>query len=69
MVNVLGQRTGSPPSTQGVDAALDVDGASVHVYGKPDVREGRKMGHVTVIGDDPADIRARAEAAAEAIRL
>ena len=31
---------------------LDVPGAAVHLYGKPAVRPGRKMGHVTrVLGD------------------
>ena len=31
---------------------LDVSGAAVHLYGKPAVRPGRKMGHVTrVLGD------------------
>jgi 5-(carboxyamino)imidazole ribonucleotide synthase len=35
----------------------------VHLYGK-DVRPGRKIGHVTVIGDDMADVRRRARAAA-----
>ncbi len=69
MVNVLGQRTGSPPSTEGLEEALSVDGAAVHIYGKPDVRDGRKMGHVTVIGEDRDDIRSRAENAAAAIRL
>jgi 5-(carboxyamino)imidazole ribonucleotide synthase len=69
MVNVLGRRTGSPASTEGLDEALAVDGAAVHIYGKPDVRDGRKMGHVTVIGENRDDIRSRAEKAAAAIRL
>jgi 5-(carboxyamino)imidazole ribonucleotide synthase len=34
-------------------------GARVHLYGK-DPRPGRKIGHVTVTGDDPALVRARA---------
>jgi len=69
MVNVLGQRTGSPASTEGLNDALAVNGAAVHIYGKPDVRDGRKMGHVTVIGEDRDNIRSRAEKAAAAIRL
>ena len=69
MVNVLGTRDGSPPRTDGLDDAVSVPGAHVHVYGKPDVRPGRKMGHVTVVGDDRASVRRRAEAAADAIRL
>ena len=38
-------------------------GARIHVYGKQ-VRPGRKVGHVTVVGDDPVDCLARARHAA-----
>lgn len=68
MVNVLGQREGTA-HPEGMAEALAVPGASVHIYGKPDVRPQRKMGHVTVTGDDPADVRRRAEEAAACIRL
>ena len=69
MVNVLGRRDGSPPRTTGLDEALAVPGAAVHVYGKPDVRPNRKMGHVTAIGAAPDEVRERAETAAAAISL
>jgi len=39
----------------------------VHMYGKP-VRPGRKIGHVTVTGDDPGDLRDRARRAASYLR-
>lgn len=68
MVNVLGTRTGTA-RPEGLAEALGVPGAAVHVYGKPDVRPTRKMGHVTVTGDDPEDVRARAEEAAAYLRL
>src|SRR5262249_18938752 len=35
----------------------------VHLYGKA-VRPGRKVGHVTALGDDPAEVAGRATAAA-----
>jgi 5-(carboxyamino)imidazole ribonucleotide synthase len=38
----------------------------VHLYGKS-VRPGRKVGHVTVCGDDLEDVRARARHAADFI--
>jgi 5-(carboxyamino)imidazole ribonucleotide synthase len=41
-------------------------GVKVHMYGK-DVRPGRKVGHVTVVGDDLEDCRARARHAADFI--
>jgi 5-(carboxyamino)imidazole ribonucleotide synthase len=65
MVNVLG---GDHPDLY--RAYLHVmardPGAKVHMYGK-EVRPGRKVGHVTVCGDDLADVRARAQHAADYI--
>jgi 5-(carboxyamino)imidazole ribonucleotide synthase len=69
MVNVLGRRDGSPPRTEGLDRALNTERVTPHIYGKPDVRPGRKMGHVTALGTDRADTRKRAEMAASAIEL
>ena len=54
MVNVLGHRSG-PVQAEGFADALAVPGAKVHLYGKPEVRPKRKMGHVTVTGPDAAD--------------
>lgn len=67
MVNVIGNRTG-PTENRGLDRALAVTGASVHLYGKDDVRPGRKMGHVTALGPDVATARARATKAAGEIQ-
>lgn len=69
MVNVLGDREGTPPRTEGLPQALEIDGVSPHIYGKPDVRPGRKMGHVTALGNDRDDTRDRAEQAAASIDL
>ncbi len=69
MVNVLGRRESTPPQIRGLQDALAVPGATVHVYGKPDVRPNRKMGHVTVTGTDRNDVYQRAEEAAGFIRL
>jgi 5-(carboxyamino)imidazole ribonucleotide synthase len=40
--------------------------ANVHTYGKAP-RAGRKMGHVTVVGQDSADVLAEARATAQAL--
>jgi 5-(carboxyamino)imidazole ribonucleotide synthase len=45
---------------------LAVPGAHVHLYGK-EARPGRKLGHVTVCGDDPELVRTRAWEAALAL--
>jgi 5-(carboxyamino)imidazole ribonucleotide synthase len=42
-------------------------GLKVHLYGKA-VRRGRKIGHVTVLGDDVAELRDRARRAASFLR-
>jgi 5-(carboxyamino)imidazole ribonucleotide synthase len=39
-------------------------GLKIHIYGK-DVRPGRKVGHVTVLGDDETSLRERAQHAAD----
>ena len=68
MVNVLGHRSGLSRSDH-LPEALSIPGVAIHVYGKDTVRPRRKMGHVTVTGADPIDVRARAERAAELINL
>lgn len=68
MVNVLGHREGAS-SPGGLEEALSVPGAAVHLYGKTETRTNRKMGHVTVTGDDRRDVRQRAEQAAARLRL
>ncbi len=62
-VNVLGPADGSDPRAR-LSAALEVPGVAVHLYGK-EARPGRKLGHVTAIGDGPAETRERARRAAD----
>ncbi|NHT19551.1 5-(carboxyamino)imidazole ribonucleotide synthase [Cellulomonas sp. IC4_254] len=66
MANVLGSTRAALTDGLAEVAALD-PGAKVHLYGKG-VRPGRKLGHVTVSGDDLADVRRRAVAAAAVLR-
>ena len=64
-VNVFGGPEGVDPAAR-LAAALAVEGVHVHLYGKQP-RPGRKLGHVTVCGDDAESVRARAWAAARAL--
>jgi 5-(carboxyamino)imidazole ribonucleotide synthase len=66
MVNLLGG-AGAAPMGELLPDALAVPGASVHLYGKQP-RPGRKIGHVTVLGDDPDDALSRARTAAAALQ-
>jgi 5-(carboxyamino)imidazole ribonucleotide synthase len=68
MVNILGSG-GSQTRAEGLAEALRVAGAHVHIYGKLASRPGRKMGHVTVLGDTLAEAESRALGAANALRL
>ncbi|NJC71500.1 5-(carboxyamino)imidazole ribonucleotide synthase [Planosporangium thailandense] len=64
MANVLGGTEGGMPIDERLHHLFAADpGARVHLYGKQ-VRPGRKIGHVTVLGDDLDDVRARAARAA-----
>jgi 5-(carboxyamino)imidazole ribonucleotide synthase len=62
MVNVLG---GDDPDLVGrmVHVMAADPGVKVHLYGK-DVKPGRKVGHVTALGDDAGALRDRARRAA-----
>src|SRR5699024_7936621 len=62
MVNLLGGA--ADDLAPGAHAALAADPElRIHLYGKA-VRPGRKIGHVTLVGDDAEDLLARAHRAA-----
>lgn len=63
MVNVLGGPAEGPMPVRYADALAAHPRAKVHSYDKLP-RPGRKVGHVTVVGDDLATVRAEAQAAA-----
>lgn len=68
MVNLLGVADGSGYPT-GIEQALAMTGVHVHTYGKLQSRSGRKMGHLTVVGDDLEQLHKTAETAAELIQF
>ena len=68
MVNLLGAGKG-PGAPRGLAEALAVPGAHVHIYGKALSAPGRKMGHVTALGDTVEEALATAQRAAGLIRF
>jgi 5-(carboxyamino)imidazole ribonucleotide synthase len=66
MVNVLGG-DGADTYDRYIHVMAADPAVKVHMYGKP-VRPGRKIGHVTAIGDDPAELGDRARRAASYLR-
>lgn len=72
MLNLLGdlwfdaQGQARTPDWQ---AVLALPGAQLHLYGKPEARPGRKMGHLTLIGADVPAVQASARQAAKILGL
>ena len=65
MANLLGQ-PGAGDYRGGLKAALAVEGARFHWYGKAEAKAGRKMGHLNVVGspgEAVEDVVARAKGA------
>jgi len=60
--NIIGGPAGDVRRTQ-VARATALDGVHVHLYGK-EARPGRKVGHLTVLGDDLESTRSLARTAA-----
>ncbi len=66
MVNLLGSGSRRPARLEGVAEALTDRGVHLHLYGKRDVVERRKMGHLTCLAADDEsseDALARAQTA------
>ncbi len=68
MVNLLGGGSGSGEPV-GLRDALAVSGAFIHIYGKTRSTRGRKMGHVTALGDTVEEALGIATRAAAAIKF
>jgi 5-(carboxyamino)imidazole ribonucleotide synthase len=66
MANLLGQHV--PDSWNGDNlSALKSPGSNLHLYGKPESRTNRKMGHITITGDDPVTVEREARRSREAL--
>jgi len=71
MGNVLGHDEGGagPPKLDGLAEVLAIPGAMVHIYGKAETRPFRKMGHVTVLGQDLEEARLKALKVKDTLRI
>ena len=68
MINLLGVSAG-PGTPHGLESALAIPGAHVHIYGKAKSGVGRKMGHITALGQTVSAAEAVAQSAASAIQF
>ncbi|KAI9473420.1 MAG: phosphoribosylaminoimidazole carboxylase [Benjaminiella poitrasii] len=58
MVNILGTTADMEACYRPCQAALISDiGATVHLYGKKECRPGRKMGHITLVGESMMQVQ------------
>ena len=62
MVNVLGTGTAGSARVSGLGTVMALEGVTPHLYGKKESRPFRKMGHVTIVGENLAACRATADA-------
>lgn len=56
MYNLVGTNGTGKPALVGTQRILELPGAFIHLYGKKETRNGRKMGHITLVGADAAQV-------------
>lgn len=66
MKNILGTTT-SDGFPRGIEKALKIPGISFHMYGKKEGRYARKMGHITVVGENIEECLRKANKARKAL--
>mgnify|MGYP000583779377 CR=1 FL=1 len=70
MIHLLGEDGYSGVAKyQGIDEALAQKGVHIHLYGKKLTKPFRKMGHVTIVGDDLDKIKTQARSLKESIKI
>lgn len=62
MLNLIGEPdyTGAV-KYKGLEEVMKMKGVYVHLYGKHETKPGRKMGHVTILGEDKSELLEKAE--------
>lgn len=57
MINIVGKQGDSGEAIySGMEKVLELNNAFVHIYGKKQTKPGRKMGHITVMGNDKPEL-------------
>ena len=68
MKNIIGDRNGTAELT-GLQEAYSLPNVKVHIYGKEQVKKGRKMGHITAMGKTVEEALASVRKAHEVIGI
>jgi 5-(carboxyamino)imidazole ribonucleotide synthase len=70
MVNLVGEESHTGPvHYMGLSEALTIEGVSPHIYGKAETRPFRKMGHVTIVGEELEEVYLRARKVKDLIKV
>jgi 5-(carboxyamino)imidazole ribonucleotide synthase len=70
MLNLIGEEGHSGSVFyKGMDEALKIKGVYIHLYGKHETKPGRKMGHVTIIGENKNDLLDKARSLKEILKV
>lgn len=70
MINLLGEDGyNGLAQYEGLDEALQIEGLHVHLYGKKLTKPFRKMGHVTLVGQNLNDLKTIARSVKESIKI
>jgi 5-(carboxyamino)imidazole ribonucleotide synthase len=70
MINILGEAGfQGPVKYEGLENILNIPEVYVHLYGKSETKPYRKMGHITVFGDHMEDLKKKAKAIKEKIKV
>ncbi|MCD5417655.1 5-(carboxyamino)imidazole ribonucleotide synthase [Candidatus Bipolaricaulota bacterium] len=68
MINIIGDKDNRSARLEGITAALRIPEVNLHLYGKEELRCGRKMGHITALADSLPIAVERAETAHRCLR-
>jgi len=70
MVNLLGEPGFNGPAIfEGMEEVLQIEGVHIHLYGKSTTKPFRKMGHVTITGNDMVSIKEKIISVKHALKI
>ena len=70
LVNLIGQPGHNGEAFyNGLEKLLSMENVYVHVYGKKETKPGRKMGHVTILGNDRIELNVKSRLVKEQIAI
>ncbi len=70
MVNLLGEEGFTGMAVyEGLNEVLEIDGVNLMLYGKKITKPHRKMGHITIIGDDYRSLEEKVEKVKKTIKV